>query len=763
MRLRGRWVVADPSLLDRLRRRPVECASPTRSRPRSAGTLTVDGDEVDASWSKGALATLADRLRGLETAPRAPRARRARRDAPPVPAARAGLAGRDAPRPRRLPRRRHGPRQDDPAHRPPPAPARDRTRRVGGPRWWSARPRCSATGSARSHGSRPASRCAATTAATHLDDVAADEVVLTTYGIVRRDAAALAARRVGSRGRRRGPARQEPAVAHRPGAARDPGGGAGRAHRHPGREPPHRALGDPRLDDARPARPARDVPPHDRGPGRTRRATRRDRAPRPAGPAVPAAPAQVRPRRSRRSCRRRPRPTSSSRSPPSRSRSTRRSSRETIAAIERGRGHRPPRAGAQAAHRAQADLQPPGAVPRPARAARRPVRQARRVRRAARRHRRRRRLGARLHPVRRDGPAARAHLASRGIATRVPARRHAAAARRTMVDGFQAGDVPVFLLSLKAGGTGLNLTRATHVVHYDRWWNPAVEDQATDRAYRIGQDRPVQVHRLVTEGTIEDRDRRAARHEARARRAVLGAGEAWITELSDDELTDARRRSTHVRRSTREAAASFGDDLVGSGVGRRARATGRASTPTVCPRAAPTHGEHRVGELTVGPGEVGRAGPGPPGRALRGARAGARRSPTPSGTQCSTRSRREAAHAAALLDGELQPEVARRRRRGRRRPAARGGRARRRVLVPRLGRSVQARGRGLLPGRRRARPRSVRAVPPPGPRPRRGARCLACATCERERWSAAPRHHAERRTGSVRGRSRTRASAQHRR
>src|SRR3546814_6499788 len=74
-----------------------------------------------------------------------------------------------------------------------------------------------------------------------------------------------------------------------------------------------------------------------------------------------------------------------------------------------------------------------------------------------------------------------------------------------MVDRFQAGEVPVFLLSLKAGGTGLNLTRATHVIHVDRWWNPAVEDQASDRAWRIGQDRPVQVHRLITEGTIEDR------------------------------------------------------------------------------------------------------------------------------------------------------------------------------------------------------------------------------------------------------------------
>ena len=86
----------------------------------------------------------------------------------------------------------------------------------------------------------------------------------------------------------------------------------------------------------------------------------------------------------------------------------------------------------------------------------------------------------------------------------------------------------MFLLSLKAAGTGLNLTRADHVVHYDRWWNPAVEDQATDRAYRIGQTRPVQVHRLITEGTVEDRiaemlaaqagaGRRGARLRARRR------------------------------------------------------------------------------------------------------------------------------------------------------------------------------------------------------------------------------------------------------
>ena len=132
----------------------------------------------------------------------------------------------------------------------------------------------------------------------------------------------------------------------------------------------------------------------------------------------------------------------------------------------------------------------------------------------------------------------RAHLADRGVPTlflhgRVPARR-----REELVARFQDGAAPVFLLSLKAGGVGLNLTRATHVVHYDRWWNPAVEDQATDRAYRIGQDRPVQVHRLVTEGTLEDRIAELLASKRGLAEAVVGAGEAWITELSDAELAE---------------------------------------------------------------------------------------------------------------------------------------------------------------------------------------------------------------------------------
>jgi SNF2-related domain/SNF2 Helicase protein/Helicase conserved C-terminal domain len=130
------------------------------------------------------------------------------------------------------------------------------------------------------------------------------------------------------------------------------------------------------------------------------------------------------------------------------------------------------------------------------------------------------------------------HLDARGIRSLflhggVPVRR-----REEMVAEFQAGGVPVFLLSLKAGGTGLTLTRATHVLHYDRWWNPAVEDQATDRAYRIGQDRPVQVHRLIAEGTLEDRIAALLEKKRDLADAVIGSGERWIAELSDSELTE---------------------------------------------------------------------------------------------------------------------------------------------------------------------------------------------------------------------------------
>jgi SNF2 family DNA or RNA helicase len=112
--------------------------------------------------------------------------------------------------------------------------------------------------------------------------------------------------------------------------------------------------------------------------------------------------------------------------------------------------------------------------------------------------------------------------------------------RETMVDAFQHDDSapPLLLISLKAGGTGLNLTRATHVLHFDRWWNPAVEDQATDRAYRIGQHRAVLVHKLVTAGTLEERIAALIDAKRALAGAVLGEGEAWLTELDDAALRE---------------------------------------------------------------------------------------------------------------------------------------------------------------------------------------------------------------------------------
>jgi len=112
--------------------------------------------------------------------------------------------------------------------------------------------------------------------------------------------------------------------------------------------------------------------------------------------------------------------------------------------------------------------------------------------------------------------------------------------RDDLVERFQADGsrLPLFILSLKAGGTGLNLTGANHVFHFDRWWNPAVENQATDRAYRIGQTRDVQVHKFLCLGTLEEKiDEMIERKKAVAEQ-VVGTGEGWLTELSTAELKD---------------------------------------------------------------------------------------------------------------------------------------------------------------------------------------------------------------------------------
>jgi SNF2 family DNA or RNA helicase len=110
--------------------------------------------------------------------------------------------------------------------------------------------------------------------------------------------------------------------------------------------------------------------------------------------------------------------------------------------------------------------------------------------------------------------------------------------RKEIVDRFQRDDgPPFFVLSLKAGGTGLNLTAASHVIHFDRWWNPAVENQATDRAFRIGQKRNVMVHKFVCRGTIEERiDALIDEKRQLAADLLEGGAEKLLTEMGDAEL-----------------------------------------------------------------------------------------------------------------------------------------------------------------------------------------------------------------------------------
>ncbi len=112
--------------------------------------------------------------------------------------------------------------------------------------------------------------------------------------------------------------------------------------------------------------------------------------------------------------------------------------------------------------------------------------------------------------------------------------------RDQMVERFQKedGGPPIFVLSLKAGGTGLNLTSANHVFHFDRWWNPAVENQATDRTFRIGQRRNVEVHKFICAGTLEERIDEMIEGKKEIAEKVVGTGEGWLTELSNKELRD---------------------------------------------------------------------------------------------------------------------------------------------------------------------------------------------------------------------------------
>ncbi len=109
--------------------------------------------------------------------------------------------------------------------------------------------------------------------------------------------------------------------------------------------------------------------------------------------------------------------------------------------------------------------------------------------------------------------------------------------RDTLINNFQKGEFPILLLSLKAGGTGLNLTAANHVIHYDRWWNPAVENQATDRAYRIGQTKFVHVHKFITTGTLEEKIDAMLEKKQTLNDQIIQSDQ-WLADMSDEDLYD---------------------------------------------------------------------------------------------------------------------------------------------------------------------------------------------------------------------------------
>jgi superfamily II DNA or RNA helicase len=134
------------------------------------------------------------------------------------------------------------------------------------------------------------------------------------------------------------------------------------------------------------------------------------------------------------------------------------------------------------------------------------------------------------------GHLLRAHLLARGVPAEFLHGGTPTAQRQEIVDRFQSGQGHALILSVRAAGTGLNLTRAGHVIHFDRPWNPAVEDQATDRAHRIGQHRTVNVHHLIAEGTVEDRISALLERKRALTEAVLASGESALTELDDGEL-----------------------------------------------------------------------------------------------------------------------------------------------------------------------------------------------------------------------------------
>ena len=249
--------------------------------------------------------------------------------------------------------------------------------------------------------------------------------------------------------------------------------------------------------------------------------------------------------------------------------------------------------------------------------------------------------------------------------------------RAEMVSRFQEDDGPLlFILSLKAGGTGLNLTRANHVFHFDRWWNPAVEDQATDRAFRIGQRRNVQVHKFVCAGTLEENIDRMIEQKKALAESVVGSGEGWITEFPTMtcaiwSLCAGRRTDELLRLVSREPAHPDRPGTQGPQPARRLRQELVGGALDRKPRTTHGRGPFAAGQALRPPGT------GPLARGTRWRRCG-----------------RSSGFAQETLPGKDRPRTPRRRRVGARHRRPRRSRALRRPAP--LRRDARRHRRGVL-------------------------------------------------------------------
>ena len=383
-----------------------------------------------------------------------------------------------------------------------------------------------------------------------------------------------------------------------------------RPHRHARREPARRPVGHPRRRQPRDARQPRAVPPPLRQADRARRRRRR-RGPAAAHhAAVRAAPHEGRPLA-------RPRPAGQDRAgrlgrPHPRAGRAVPARRRPAARRCRGDDRdEAPRPRARRAHAAQADLQPPGPRARRRLAPRRPLRASWPASTSSSTSCSTSASGRSCSPS--SGRWASCSCATSPSASSCACRSCTAACRRPAATRWSptsrpALGPPLLLVSLKAGGTGLNLTAASQVIHYDRWWNPAVEDQATDRAWRIGQGRTVNVHKLVCEGTVEERIAALIDQKRALADAVVGQRRVVAVRALDGRA--ARPRAAGDARHDQRRAAASARTRRG-GCRRRCCAPWRPSCPTRPVLAGegvrPRRRGHRHRDRT-GPGPRPRAG-----------------------------------------------------------------------------------------------------------------------------------------------------------